>query len=251
MTQLGGPSRCGPRCGRDASSRPRLARSGSTPTSGSGSSFTTVLGGGSVVATVDAERSSPRGRWPRRRLRRCPPTSTARSGTTSASRSPGPPSTARVNDAGLGDVYAEARLVVPGLKVRSAPVSLAGLGRAGQPDRSGRWQRPSAGWPTYRRLGSCWQVTSSTAAGSAPAGSGCDRTPRQSLLTASCPGRCRTPTWSAPATTPGCSSTRRPPADSWIAETKLHLDLGEDDIRNYQQAGMIAYLQRRRLRPAG
>jgi hypothetical protein len=33
-----------------------------------------------------------------------------------------------------------------------------------------------------------------------------------------------------------------PSTDRWIAETKLHLDLGEGDIRNYQQAGMIAYL---------
>jgi hypothetical protein len=33
-----------------------------------------------------------------------------------------------------------------------------------------------------------------------------------------------------------------PAATSWIAETKLHLDLGEGDVRNYQQAGMIAYL---------
>ena len=34
---------------------------------------------------------------------------------------------------------------------------------------------------------------------------------------------------------------RRPPAGDWIAETKLHLDLGTDTVRNYQQAGLIAY----------
>ena len=34
---------------------------------------------------------------------------------------------------------------------------------------------------------------------------------------------------------------RRPPAGDWIAETKLHLDLGVDTVRNYQQAGLIAY----------
>ena len=33
-----------------------------------------------------------------------------------------------------------------------------------------------------------------------------------------------------------------PAGDSWIAETKLHLDTGEGDVRNYQQAGMVAYL---------
>ena len=33
-----------------------------------------------------------------------------------------------------------------------------------------------------------------------------------------------------------------PAGDRWIAETKLHLDLGANDVRNYQQAGMIVYL---------
>jgi arabinan endo-1,5-alpha-L-arabinosidase len=35
---------------------------------------------------------------------------------------------------------------------------------------------------------------------------------------------------------------RDPPAGNWIAETKLTLDLGEDTVRNFQQAGLIAYL---------
>jgi arabinan endo-1,5-alpha-L-arabinosidase len=34
---------------------------------------------------------------------------------------------------------------------------------------------------------------------------------------------------------------RDAPDGSWIAETKLTLDLGEDSVRNYQQAGLIAY----------
>jgi hypothetical protein len=34
---------------------------------------------------------------------------------------------------------------------------------------------------------------------------------------------------------------RDAPGGSWIAETKLTLDLGEDSVRNYQQAGLIAY----------
>ncbi|MEU8229560.1 family 43 glycosylhydrolase [Actinoplanes sp. NPDC048967] len=34
---------------------------------------------------------------------------------------------------------------------------------------------------------------------------------------------------------------RDAPDGSWIAETKLSLDLGEDSVRNYQQAGLIAY----------
>ncbi|MFI7597103.1 family 43 glycosylhydrolase [Actinoplanes sp. NPDC049681] len=35
---------------------------------------------------------------------------------------------------------------------------------------------------------------------------------------------------------------RAAPPGSWIAETKLTLDLGEDTVRNYQQAGLIAYV---------
>lgn len=31
------------------------------------------------------------------------------------------------------------------------------------------------------------------------------------------------------------------PGGDWIAETKLHLDLGTDTVRNYQQAGLVAY----------
>jgi hypothetical protein len=32
-----------------------------------------------------------------------------------------------------------------------------------------------------------------------------------------------------------------PAGDSWMVETKLHLELGQDDVRNYQQAGLIVY----------
>ena len=35
---------------------------------------------------------------------------------------------------------------------------------------------------------------------------------------------------------------RRPPAGNWTVETKLTLDLGADEIRNYQGAGLIAYV---------
>ncbi len=33
----------------------------------------------------------------------------------------------------------------------------------------------------------------------------------------------------------------RTPEGTWIAETKLRLDLGETEVRNFQQAGMVAY----------
>ena len=32
-----------------------------------------------------------------------------------------------------------------------------------------------------------------------------------------------------------------PAGNSWMMETKLHLELGSDDIRNYQQAGLLVY----------
>jgi hypothetical protein len=35
---------------------------------------------------------------------------------------------------------------------------------------------------------------------------------------------------------------RAAPPGSWIAETRLSVDLGENTVRNYQQAGLIAYL---------
>ena len=35
---------------------------------------------------------------------------------------------------------------------------------------------------------------------------------------------------------------RRPPAGNWTVETKLTLDLGTDEIRNYQGAGLVAYV---------
>ena len=34
---------------------------------------------------------------------------------------------------------------------------------------------------------------------------------------------------------------RRPPSGDWAVETKLTIDLGEDTIRNYQQAGLVVY----------
>ncbi|MFJ1541181.1 hypothetical protein ACIODS_21775 [Micromonospora chalcea] len=35
---------------------------------------------------------------------------------------------------------------------------------------------------------------------------------------------------------------RDAPAGNYVAETKVTLDLGEDSVRNYQQAGLVAYV---------
>jgi hypothetical protein len=34
---------------------------------------------------------------------------------------------------------------------------------------------------------------------------------------------------------------RRPPPGDWTAETKVTIDLGTDTVRNFQQAGLVAY----------
>jgi arabinan endo-1,5-alpha-L-arabinosidase len=46
------------------------------------------------------------------------------------------------------------------------------------------------------------------------------------------------------ANTGGTASVllRDPPDGAWTAETRLAIDLGTDEVRNYQQAGLIAYL---------
>ena len=60
--------------------------------------------------------------------------------------------TARLNDAGLGDLYAEAQLAVPGLKLGSAPVRW--LGSAEVDNLTVRPVAPPVtGWPTYRGPG--------------------------------------------------------------------------------------------------
>ena len=148
--------------------------------------------------------------------------------------------TARVNDAGLGDVYAEAQLVVPGLKLRSAPVRW--LGSAEVDNLTVRAVAPRyGGWPQYRRLGSCWPVTSSTA------GLGAEWSwVRQDDKAVVADGKLSWPLENADMVGSGNNAGLlfhdTPAGDSWIAETKLQLDPGEGDIRNYQQAGMIAYL---------
>ena len=75
----------------------------------------------------------------------------------------------------------------------------------------------------------------------APAGPGSARTPRHRSPAGCCAGRPRPPTWSAPGTTPAsCCAT--PPSGDWTVETKLTIDLGEDTVRNYQQAGLVVYV---------
>ncbi|MFG1819178.1 family 43 glycosylhydrolase [Kribbella sp. NPDC049174] len=148
--------------------------------------------------------------------------------------------TARINDAGLGDVYAEAQLAVPGLSVTSAPVRWLGSAEV-----DNLTVRPVAA--PVRRLADV-PTTGKLLAGDnfdgdlGPAWSWV----RQDDKAVVADGKLSWPLQNADlvggGNTAGLLFLTTPSTDSWIAETKLHLDLGEGDIRNYQQAGMIAYL---------
>ncbi len=58
-------------------------------------------------------------------------------------------------------------------------------------------------------------------------------------------GELRWPVQGADLTGPGGTAgvlLRAAPRGNWIAETRVELDLGEDTVRNFQQAGLIAYV---------
>jgi hypothetical protein len=203
-----------------------------------GTSFSTVLGG-SVVVTVSGNKLSVvaggrvasatlpaafnRAEWNRLSVQVL--------GTTV---------TARVNDAGLGDLYAEAQLVVPGLKLKAAPVNWLGtteldnltVRAVAQPVRR------LADVPEAGRLLSGDEFDGSGLG----AGWSWVRPDAKAVVA---DGKLSWPLQNTDLVGSGNNAAllfhQTPTADSWIAETKLHLDLGEGDIRNYQQAGMIAY----------
>jgi arabinan endo-1,5-alpha-L-arabinosidase len=58
-------------------------------------------------------------------------------------------------------------------------------------------------------------------------------------------GALRWPTQAADLVGPGNDASvllRRPPAGDWTVETKVSIDLGTDTVRNFQQAGLVAYV---------
>ncbi|GAB2681028.1 family 43 glycosylhydrolase [Kribbella swartbergensis] len=148
--------------------------------------------------------------------------------------------TARISDAGLGDLYAEAQLAVPGLKLDAAPVRWFGSAEV-----DNLTVRPVA--PPVRRLADVPQTGDLLSgdnfnADLGPAWSWVRKDDKAVVAD----GKLSWPLQNADLVGGGNNAGllfhRTPDRDSWIAETKLHLDLGEGDIRNYQQAGMIAYL---------
>jgi arabinan endo-1,5-alpha-L-arabinosidase len=201
-----------------------------------GSSFTTVLGN-QVVATVANNRV----------------TLTVGRRTTSVSLPPdfdrtqwnklsvqvtGSAVTARLNDAGLGDVYAEAQL--PGLALKAAPVRWFGSA-----DVDNLTVRPVA--QPVTRPADVPQTGDLLSGDNFNGPLGADWSwVRQDDKATVADGKLSWPLENADMT--GSSNNAGllfhtvPAGSSWIAETKLHLDTGQGDIRNYQQAGMIAYL---------
>jgi arabinan endo-1,5-alpha-L-arabinosidase len=202
-----------------------------------GSSFTTVIGG-SVVASVSANKVTviaggrtasaaipadfDRTQWNKLSVQ-------VADGVV----------TARLSDSGLGDLYAEARLAAPKLQVKSAPVSWLGsaevdnltIRSVAKPVRALAPQpkpgKSLAGDEFTNGLGADWSWVR----------------PDPNAVVAD--GELSWPLQNADLVGAGNNAGllfhQTPATDRWIAETKLHLDLGEGDIRNYQQAGMIAY----------
>ncbi|ADB29178.1 glycoside hydrolase family 43 [Kribbella flavida DSM 17836] len=204
-----------------------------------GASFTTVLGYGAVVASIVGDKlvlvaggrttavrlpaGFDRSRWNRL-----------------AVQVTGSTVTARISDAGLGDLYAEARLVVPKLKVKAAPVRWLG-----QAEVDNLTIRPVA--EPVRRMVAVPQP-GKLLAGDEFNGSGLGAgwswlRPDAAATVAN--GKLSWPLQDTDLVGGGNNAGllfhRTPAGDRWIAETKLHLDLGEGDIRNYQQAGMIVH----------
>jgi len=205
-----------------------------------GNSFTTVLGGGAVAAIVSDSKLTvvARGRTASAAL----PADFDRTQWNNLSvQVSGGSVTARLNDAGLGDVYAEARLAVPGLKVRPAPVTW--LGSAEVDNLTVR----SVAAPVRREA--AVPQAGKLLAGDEFSGDGLGAgwswvRPDANAVVAD--GKLSWPLQNTDLVGSGNNAGllfhQVPAGDRWIAETKLHLDLGEYDIRNYQQAGMIAYL---------
>ncbi|MEU4605098.1 family 43 glycosylhydrolase [Kribbella sp. NPDC023972] len=204
-----------------------------------GKHFTTVLGDGAVVASVSGDKITIVAG--RRTASAVLPAGFDRSDWNKLIvQVAGSTVTARINDAGLGDVYAEARLVVPGLSVKSAPVRWLGSAEV-----DNLTVRPVA--PPVRRLADVPQPGKLLAGDDFDGDLGSAWSwVRPDAKAVVADGKLSWPLQNADLVGGGNNAGllfhTTPSTDRWIAETKVHLDLGEGDIRNYQQAGMIAYL---------
>lgn len=203
-----------------------------------GGSFTTVLGKAVVVSVTGTKLTIAAGG--RLATATLPATFDRTAWNNLSVQVEGTRVTARVSDAGLGDLHAEARLTAPGLKLRSAPVTW--LGSA---ELDNLTVRPVA--EPVRRMAAVPQpgrlLGGDEFTGDALGADWSWVRPDDAVTVAD--GKLSWPVQNTDlvgsANNAGLLFHQTPAADRWIAETKLHLDLGEDTIRNYQQAGMIAY----------
>ncbi|MFK4083380.1 family 43 glycosylhydrolase [Kribbella sp. NPDC020789] len=204
-----------------------------------GSSFSTVLGRGQVVASVaHGKVTIVAGR--RTASAVLPADFDKAQWNKLVVQVSGSTVTARINDAGLGDVYAEARLDVPGLKLKAAPVRWWGSAEV-----DNLTVRPVA--TPVRRMAAVPRTGKLLAGDEFDGALGADWSwVRKDDKAVVADGKLSWPLENADLVGGGNNAGllfhNTPAGDSWIAETKLHLDTGADDIRNYQQAGMIAYL---------
>ena len=243
-TRLAGDSLGGPTASiRGAATTKQAAPGGSVRVEANmklGNSLTTVLGGGAVVATVSGSKITivAGGRTAAAAL---PADFDASQWNNLSVQVAGTTVTARLNDAGLGDLYAEARLAVPELKVRSAPVSWRGSAELDNLTVRSVADpvRREAAVPEAGELLAGDEFSD----GGLGAGWSWVRPDAKAVVA---DGKLSWPLQNTDLVGSGNNAGllfhQVPAGDEWIAETKLHLDLGENDIRNYQQAGMIAYL---------
>ncbi|TDD67202.1 glycoside hydrolase [Jiangella aurantiaca] len=148
--------------------------------------------------------------------------------------------TARLAESRLGDADAEVAVDLPRGVAKPRPVTLAASGGAAQVDNltvvaahepvTSRVDEPRAGDALFGEdfddpaLAEGWSWVRPSS--SVTVGEGMLRWPLESVDVVG-------------AGNTGPLLLRTPPEGDWIAETKLHLDLGSGTIRNYQQAGLI------------
>ena len=147
--------------------------------------------------------------------------------------------TARLSDAGLGEAFADVAL--RGTRLRDARVAFLTTGTVALDNLS---IRPVADkviqmvpTPKPGRTIAMYDFTD----GYGPGWSWLRENPAVTVAG----GKVRWPVGTTDLTSPANDSPLLlhdvPAGDRWMVETKLHLELGEEDDRNYQQAGLIVY----------
>jgi hypothetical protein len=148
---------------------------------------------------------------------------------------------AQVSEDDLNDPYAEVRLRRPGLNVSGASVRLRSSEALVDNVSVRRLAREATELvPVPRTRGLIYRDEFNRTTLSADW-----RWVRRDPDATVSSGRLNWPLQSADLVGPGNDASvllnDETPGGTWIAETRLHLDLGENEVRNFQQAGLIAY----------